>query len=74
MLGPEPLGDVARDGRRFGLPSLPHQHLGLSQRSLGNGERGETCQTFSQTYAQAISMMLVGTLLIGIGAVVRRGI
>jgi hypothetical protein len=31
-------------------------------------------QTFSQTYPQAVSMMLVGTLLIGIGAVVRRGI
>jgi hypothetical protein len=31
-------------------------------------------QPFSQTYAQAVSMMLVGTLLIGIGAVVRRGI
>jgi len=31
-------------------------------------------QTFSQTYSQAASMMLVGTLLIVIGSVVRRGI
>jgi hypothetical protein len=31
-------------------------------------------QTFSQTYSQAASMMLVGTLLIAIGSVVRRGI